>query len=487
MTLLPAAWLGLGAHPLDPMYDVAWARDLCALLALGAGWLELRGRRRAALGLALAMAVVAAGFWSAALRRPYGVLIDPAITRWAADTMVTSRAGGTETFLAGEPGTRGPWRALATRTSPDLVLWIPSLLPPVILLVSALGIALLWPGRTAVLAAILWAGASTGALDALRGVGFLDFLWRRPGRALEWLVGALLVLALSRWRPRRAGLAALAPALVMLAVCARGSPPRLGLADALLLLTLDQHVWLAAGLAGLASVRDPAALVLTAGGAGLVLLSTGLGAVDTWTAAALYRLGLVLAGSQAVEELARHVAGAGLVAGGLARFRHLAAAPERWTTAAVVALVLAGSYVAWWDPSRMDPVARESLAPVPEALAQAADWIAGHTDPQASFVAHADYAPAVAVLAGRRVLRAPGLATAPDDERRRRLEQAVLAGEWPEALRRRYDLRYVFLGPGQFSEQGLESPEALESRGSFRLLYQSDKGLRVYELGEGRR
>jgi len=110
------------------------------------------------------------------------------------------------------------------------------------------------------------------------------------------------------------------------------------------------------------------------------------------------------------------------------------------------------------------------------------DWVREHTDARASFIANEDYAPAVAALAGRRVLRAPSLLVAADDERRRRLEKAVFAGRWPAALRERYDLRYVFLAPGQFTEYGLDAPEQLEARGHFRLLYRNDKGMRVYEL-----
>ena len=64
------------------------------------------------------------------------------------------------------------------------------------------------------------------------------------------------------------------------------------------------------------------------------------------------------------------------------------------------------------------------MEPIPDALLEAMGWIRMHTDPGASLLASADYVAAVGVLGGRRVLRAPALATPVDDERRIRLERA---------------------------------------------------------------
>ncbi len=474
MTLAPGAWLGLSSSP-DAMYHVAFARELTTMLAFAAGWLEMRGRRRTALALALLGVAVASGFWSLALRRPYGLLVDPTITRWAADVMVTE-SGGTDRLLAGEPGTWTPWRALAAHVGPDRVLAVPSLLPPLVLVTAALAIALLWPRRPASLAAVLWAAGSTGALDSLRGIGFLDLLWRRPSRAIAWTTGTLVVLALSRVLVRRWRALTAAVLVVITAVCVGGTTIRLPIGETAMLLTFDQHVWLAAGIVGLVVARDPLAVTLVGGAATLVVLSSA-GWVDAWAAAAYYRLGLVLAATQAIEEVVAPLARGGSIALG-----RRAIPTDRLVPAAAVTLLLAGAYVTWWDPPRLDALARESLAPVAEPLVDAMDWIRQHTDPRASFIANEDYAPAVAALAGRRVLRAPSLLIAADDERRRRLEQAVFAGRWPEPLRRRYDLRYVFLAPGQFTEYALEAPEDLEARGHFRLLYRNDKGMRLYEL-----
>lgn len=482
MTWVPGAWLGLASRLPDATDDLAMARVLTALLAVIAGWLEMRGRRRAALTSALAAVALATGFWSLALRRPYGVLVDPETTIRAADTMVTARSGGTDRFLAGEPGEPSAWRALARQFPPDLVLSVPSLLPPVILLVSALAVALLWPPPPAGLAAILWGAAATGALDSLRRMGLLDLVWQRPGRAIAWTAGAVLVLALARWSRRWPRGAVVAMAIVMASACLSGAVLRPGLGDAVMLLTFDQHVWLVGGAFGLGLFRDRAAATLVGAGGALVLVSALTGAVDGWTAAAFYRLGLILASSQALEDLARRLTEAGDIPG----LGRLAATPERAVTAAAVTIALAGGYVAWWSPPHTDPVAKESLAPIPQPLLEAMDWITRNTDPRSSFIANADYAPALAVMAGRRVLRAPGLLTASDDERRRRLEEAVLTGRSRDIRRQRYDLRYVFLGLGQFLEYGLDLPEQLESRGRFRLLYANDKGMRLYEI-EGER
>ena len=147
----------------------------------------------------------------------------------------------------------------------------------------------------------------------------------------------------------------------------------------------------------------------------------------------------------------------------------------------MVAVTIAGSFLTWWDPPRMDPLARTSLEPIPDGLAETMDWVRSSTDPQGVFVAGEDYAPAVAVLGGRRVLRAPTLFTAADEERRLRTERAVLSGRRVDGLLRRYGVRYVLLAPGQFRDHRLAEPWGIESAG-FPPLYESRSGLRVYEL-----
>ena len=73
---------------------------------------------------------------------------------------------------------------------------------------------------------------------------------------------------------------------------------------------------------------------------------------------------------------------------------------ERLPGAAVVALVLAGGLLAWWDPPKIDVIARESLEPLPEPLVEAMDWMRTRTAPEAAVLAADEYAPAVSVMAG---------------------------------------------------------------------------------------
>ncbi|HUG54685.1 MAG TPA: hypothetical protein VMR21_13845 [Vicinamibacteria bacterium] len=482
MILHPGGLIGLPAGVPSVVYDVALWRDLLVVVALAAALSEARARRGAALAFALLFAVLAVGFWVAAMNRPYGVLVDPATTRWAADLSVAGRAGGSERFLAGEPGVERAWTTLAQRTRADLVLLAPTILPLLVLPAGGIVIARVWPHREATLAAILWLGASTSALDLLRGTGFLTGLWSRPRASLLWLatLAAVLLLARSRLpRPGRAVLGALAAAC-WLALGRRD--PALDPGDAVLALTLDHHVWLAMGAVGLWRSRDPAAIALVAGGAILTVLRAVGGPGDPWAGVAFCRVGLVLGATDWMAAAARALTGQTAAAGTAAAGRG-GIVPARLPHAVAIAVVLAGGLLAWWDPPRTDPVARLSLEPYPEALVEAMTWIRTQTPPEASWLADEDYPAAIAVLGGRRVLRAPGLLSAPDDERRSRLQRATLAGRPPAALLRRYGLRYVFVAPGHFRAEGIDAPEDLEGRGSFRMVYANEKGMRVFEIG----
>jgi hypothetical protein len=338
-------------------------------------------------------------------------------------------------------------------------------------------VALLWGRREAALAAILWVAAGTGALDTARGAGFLPGLWARPGPSLLWLATLAVILVAGRWR---GGLAAgVAAAAAWIALGRRW--PDVGLADALLALTLDQHVWLVAGLAGLRRVRDRAALALVAGGA-LLTLSRGLGGPgDAWAGGAFVRTGLVLGAALWLEAAAPALASV-LSEPARRALERRRIAPERVPTAIVLTVLLAGSLLVWWDPPRMDAVAKASLDPVPDALVDTMAWMRAHTPPDAVVLADEDYQTAVAVLGGRRLLRAPALVTPTDDERRLRLERGVFAGDPPAALRQRYSLRYVLVAPGQFRQYGLEAPEDLQRTGTLRLAYANPKGLHLYEI-----
>lgn len=478
MILRAAALLGLPPGVPDPTFHVALCRDLLVVLALAAAAREACGRRGAAFVLAVVFAVLGVGFWVAALGRAYGVLADPGVTRWAADVAVAGWAGGVESAVVGESSPAGVWPALARRVRPDLILLAPTVLPLVVLPATALLIVGLRPRPRSYLAAILWLGAGTGTLESLRGLGLLPGLWARPGPSLFWMATVAVLLAASR--VRRAAVVVAASVLAVgawLALGPRG--PAIGAADAVLTLFFDPHVLLIAGAFGLLRGRDRAAGALVAVGAVLVLARGLAGAGDAWAGIALYRLGLILAAAGWLDDVAATLVPSDRVRAWAAR---VGAVPSRLPVALVVAVTLSGGMLAWWDPPRTDPVAKASLEPIPSALVEAMAWMRAHTDPQAAVLAPDDYAPAVAVLGGRRLLRASALATPADDERRLRLERAVFAGQAPEALRQRYGLRYVFLAPGEFREHGIEEPEDLERRGGVHLVYANAKGMRLYEL-----
>jgi hypothetical protein len=477
----PGGLLGLPPGVPSPTWDVAWWRDLLVLAALAAAWCEARTRRGAALAFAILFAVLAVGFWVAALARPYGLLVDARTTAWAADVAVAGWSGGSDRFLAGETAGPGVWMFLARHLRPEWVLLIPTVMPVIILPAGGLAIAGLWGRREARLAAILWIGAATGALDAARGLAFVPLLWSRPRASLLWVATAAAVFVLARVRvPDRVRV--IFGAVVVLAwTLLGGQGPDLGLADTVWALTLDSHLWLVLGALGLRRTRDPAASALAGGGALLALVRAAGGPGDIWAGAAFCRLGLVLAAAPEVEAIA-----SGLASGFDDRWRRVVArlglVPERLPQAVVVALVLAGGLLAWWDPVRTDPIARGSLEPVSDTLTETMGWLRTHTPPDAVVLADGDYASAVPVLAGRRVLRAPLLLTAPDDERRLRLQRTVLAGRSTAALRERYGLRYVFIAPGQFRSEGIVDPEDLDRLDGLRLVYENGKGMRLYEV-----
>jgi len=148
-------------------------------------------------------------------------------------------------------------------------------------------------------------------------------------------------------------------------------------------------------------------------------------------------------------------------------------------------LVLAGasiSFLVWWAPTGLDPVMEASQPAVADRLATAMDWIHENTPPTSVFLASPDYAPSVAVLGGRRVLRAPTLGPAADEARRERMEDKVLAGRDPGRLADLYGLTHVFFAPGDFLAYGIRSPEDLERQGRVRLLYADPEDYRVYEI-----
>jgi hypothetical protein len=476
VNLRPGALFGLPPGFPDPVLDAALLRDVLVLLAIGAGVGIAAGRRRLALLLAVAWAALAVAFWTLAMARPYGLLQHPDTTAWAAEVSVAAHAGGDGGVLAGEPGAHPRWAGVARRAGARAVLLAPTVSAAAVLPLAALAIAFLWRRPDATPAAILWMTAATLEVDLVRGTGLVPVLWARPaaGAMLIAVLAAALVVGRTPARPPAAAVVAIAVAVMLAAFVVTGRAP-LTPADAPGVLVLDAVGWVVLAAVGLRRRRDPAALGLCAGGIAALALACA-GAADAVVAAALYRAGLVLAATPAIAAAAERVGGA--VRMPIPGRRGWRPGAQAWLGTAV-AVMLAGAFPTWWDPFALDPVAEASREPISPAVASTADWIRTATDPAAVFVAGEDYAPAVAVLGGRRLLRAPGLAAAGDDVRRVRLERQILLGRAPEALVRRYGVRYLLVAPLQFRAQGLPEPWAAET--AFPLRY-DEKGIRIHEI-----
>jgi hypothetical protein len=460
--------------------DLAWFRY--ALVALAALWALLVARSHPLAGLLAGCLYVgcAVGFWVAALGRPYGLLEDPAVTRRAAEIGVSAWSGRGEGFLSASPPSADLSARLAGAGLPPGVLVLgPTLLPPIV--VIALGVLIhgLWPSRrSAALGAVLWLAFSTGDLDALRGLGVVPGIWTHPGSSLALVASVASVFAWCRSAPLARAWVAPAVLLALGWWWSTASSGGLDPAAALLALTLDQGLWLPLGWYGLARRRDPSSRILALAGAIVVVAATlpGKAAADPWGGHAVYRLGLILAAAAPVSEICTAVGGR--LSRRLRPLRD--AAPARVGAGVLLLALLPGSFLTWWDPSRLDPVAAASLPPMRPAIVEALEWIRGQTPTSAVILASPQHAPAVAALAGRRVLRAPTVVAPPDDADRRRAEERMIFGHVSNRLAARYGVSHVLLAPGDFGEYWL-ALEPLESRGPFRLVHRAD-GVSVYEV-----
>ena len=468
--------------PAGPDLDGDVVRLRYALLALAVLWALLRGRGHPvrALVAGVAFVLLALGFWASTLGRPYGLFVDPEITRCAGDVSVAAARAAPpgEGLLVGEPARCGFWAGVARRFHPGTVVLVAPALVSVLAqpLIGVLVYAF-WPRRPeAFVAAFLWLAFSTGELETLRGVGFVPGLWAHPGAAVLLVLLVAIVLALGRLRRHGFAAAVLGGSLLSLWLLVPAPFEGRRVADTLLLLSLDQTPWWLLAAWGWRRGTEPSSRALIVGGAVLLLAGTLPIGVDAWGAHAFYRLGLLLAAAGPVTELANGLGAA------LAR-----ALPVRLPAPdlGAAALVLAGApicFLAWWTPTRLDPLMSASVEPVNEKLAGAMAWVRGHTPPESVFLAGPDYAPAVAVLAGRRVLRAPTLVAAANEVRRERMEKKVLTGRDPGRRAELYGLTHVFIAPGDFLQYGIRSPADLDAGRRFRLLYADAADFRVYEL-----
>jgi hypothetical protein len=477
----PGALLGLPAGLADAPSDAVGLR--WALLAVTLAWAALlaRGRPWLAWLAGVVFVELVLLFWIASFGRPYGVLVDDEITRVAAETAAAG-LGGEEGALAGEPLRRGAatWLArhgLAAERVSVLTTVLPLLtVPALALLVAALPRARM----EALFAANLWLAFSTTQAEAVRGAGFLPGLWARPIPSLAVLAVVALTLALGRVRWRGTELAlGVFVAGVWAWVPAAGPPP--AFADRLLVATVDHAPWLLLGCWGFARGAPGGALALAAGGAAAFLMLPFVRASDTWGAEVLYRVGLVLASAGPLNRILHAVVGA------LPRGRLWPGALGRLEWTGMAALILAGapgSFTARWNPGALDPVAFGSRERLSSNLAPVFAWIRRNVPAETSCMASPEYAPMVAVLGQRRVLRAPSLGEAVDDQRRRRAERMLLAGKEGDLLRR-YQVGCVVFVDGDQGWLGITTPDQLSRVPGLSLRY-ADAHARVYGVEPGR-
>ncbi len=469
----------LGLEPPVVATSVAGLRYLLVALALLWGLLALRREGLMVLG-GVVFALVATGYWSLALARPRGLLVDPEATAWAAQASVVLATGDArEGILSGQPAAPGAFWLLPHLALPqEWVLLLPTLLPPVLLVGVALAVLALWEERRrAWLATALWLAFSTGDLDTLRGAGFLPGSWERLGDGLGLLVLVAAALGLGRLlRRSRWALPAVATVVAAgWALLGRGVSP-LPLWERAMLLGFDPGLWLPLAVLGWRRRPDSSSIALALGGGALVLASGTLLPVDVWGAHAFYRLGLLLAASGPAQELAVFCGTR------LGRFSRLSTvAPERLGAAALIVALVPGAFVTSWDPAALDPVTGRSLEPISPNLLRAMRWVREQTPPGAVFVAGPNYAEAVAALGGRRLLRAPGWLQAPDEERRLRAERQALSGHPSGRLSQLYGIGYVLATPGEIRKYGLEHPAELARRG-LRLRHVGPGGFYVFEV-----
>lgn len=452
-----------------------------AQIALIVLWALVCARRMDARALAAGLLVLLFTFvfWTAALGRPYGLLVDAATTRRAAELSVAAASGSVESPVAGEPGKGwAPRAAAALRPS-----WRALLLAPLGVTLAAVVmlpvLVFVLGGPQGRLAALLWIAFSTGESDALAGVGFLSGAWAHPGAAA--LVTLALALALAADRIPRAGRFAALAVLVAACALAPGVASRRGPFPALIVLAVGQGLWPLLAATGWreAHLAGRAAL---ASGATAVLVSALGPPIAEWPAHVVYRAGLVLCAAPAVARIAAMVGETVIGHRWLQRHAARLGDPAAVGTAALILALVPGSFLSSWNPKRMDEVYSASVEPFSANLGEALAFLRDRTPTDSVVLASRESASAVAVVAQRRVLRAPELQPAADDERRVRLERLVLEGGDASKLAERYALRYLLVAPGDFKDRGLAAPEELEGRGGLAPVFASPSRMRVYAL-----
>jgi hypothetical protein len=303
-------------------------------------------------------------------------------------------------------------------------------------------------------------------------------LWRSPFSLALLLPALVLYLAVVRRTSSTlaAGLAAAAAgaAAGLLGEGASEVTPAL----ALRISWLAPGLWAVLGWVGALRNADRAALGLLLGGLALLALGSAGAPLDLHVSHLWYRLGIVLGVASLLGELVQRSAGASEAAA-VAPLSRVLRAP-RWLEGGLVALLLSGSPLAWWNPLRLDRVASASRSEESERLLRATRWVREHTAAEAVFLASPSYAPAVGVLAGRRVFQAPSLLPSRDDARRGAIVSRLLNEGLERQAAGHLGLTHVFAGPGDQSGERPWLPRTPST--ALRLLHSDRWGFRVYEI-----
>jgi hypothetical protein len=479
------------------------------------------------------------GAWTQALPRPYGFLVDPAVTKEMSTAAVVSSTGQPlETCLARESNSNALRDRLFTSVvrRPELTVaffrWTPVLATPLL----ALGLYLGGPSKTAWLSAVMtllfWPVApqllSTPRHlapfsfygDPWGAVGFLLLVFglkslpegpmtARPVGAALLLLSAFLVepalgttalgfvageVAVTRWRKVKTGAAPgvmavlLGTGLSFLLALRMGwlslepSAMQASSRELAIWATLGQALWLALAFAGLRRPRSflgPLGPRLLAAGLVLLLLRIlGIEGVPAGHSMALYRLGLLLCAVPAIFRMASFLE---QELGWPAR-----AFPAR--AAQALALFVAGalSPLYQWSPHRGDHHFRLSEQPISPTYLQVARWVRENTPPDAVFLADAELGPLLAVVGGRQLLRAESFPQSMNDDARRRQEERIRGGRRVARIleaARRYGVTHLVVN--RAAREPIPPAGDYEGRPPFTRVYQHGSWLSIFRIDGG--
>jgi hypothetical protein len=149
-----------------------------------------------------------------------------------------------------------------------------------------------------------------------------------------------------------------------------------------------------------------------------------------------------------------------------ARWRGTRATPA-WRAAALTALALPWCLPCWWEPSRMDVLFPESVAPLPAHFTEPAAYIRRHAEPRAVIASDPDYSRWLAALGARQVLRDRHMHVTADLPERERVLDTLLRDPDPDrvsAAAARYGIRYLVVTPVLLSLHPGVTLEDLASR-----------------------